>query len=740
VHSLESTDPEAEGFPPLQVSVGEMKEVINKGTSKGGVTDGVATLSWDDDRSLEVRVGNYYPDTIPVQPAQEMERITESSETIAIQAKPNFWKKLSQFAGEHGQVRLMRMNKKDLLAFAARPDGATMVLAHPPSRKTREPDPEYLQVVDLSGKDALTIARGTAAERNYRAERLIESGGKRKDATFPLVEISSDGMRSEVAVEGGFSFQSPLPAARPLDRILADQGDLPIPGRYEAEGKRVRMKRKELAEALEWGLVAERAAIIHEGKELSSRTFLSHNTDGTVTLRVDRPMPLDSTVLESPDERVEGYINRKGQIQKDPIKLPGDPPAVAQTSVLDTREFARELEYFPSDVSIVIEKGGGLLLDGGSSLTRLPSRTESSLLHPHLAGIEEATAIRDIVQDQTDSVENLRRAEEGRWQPSRASSPPVGPNRGRRAAEHSKWKAVHEDILAEESLKVPYDEGPTPEQLLAQANGGGVSEEEQHRLRTLAVTKQLRLAILWSKRDNLGVDEEEALSLANAALWIAAAKFDPARNLPFQALAHKIFENNIVDSMQQFGGHQVRPTSHAITLAGRVSKVRARLEQELHREPTDQEIYENMDEEIRPKWAIFQDSMAALRSSTAVSAFGPAQESKGTRLSDHVDAELLAHSFPNTVSISTSEKEPSRVDPDGTRRDRLNRLVSRLPGEEADLVTSLSDRELPLSHEEWALVSGVSGATADNRSKDLDARLAEGGTKSYVQDTRFFRL
>jgi RNA polymerase sigma factor FliA len=166
------------------------------------------------------------------------------------------------------------------------------------------------------------------------------------------------------------------------------------------------------------------------------------------------------------------------------------------------------------------------------------------------------------------------------------------------------------------------------------------------------------------------VEEADLISYGLLGLISAIERFDPAREIKFETFAITRIKGSIIDELRSLDWvpRSVR------TKAREIEKVNAKLEHQLHRAPTDQEMADNLGISVEE----FQESLVRISNSSVV-----ALDELWT----------VSDASGDQVSLLDTIQDPQAVDPakemDTTEmKDRLADAIARLP-EREKLVVAL---------------------------------------------------
>jgi RNA polymerase sigma factor for flagellar operon FliA len=166
------------------------------------------------------------------------------------------------------------------------------------------------------------------------------------------------------------------------------------------------------------------------------------------------------------------------------------------------------------------------------------------------------------------------------------------------------------------------------------------------------------------------VEEADLISYGLLGLISAIERFDPAREIKFETFAITRIKGSIIDELRSLDWvpRSVR------TKAREIEKVNAKLEHELHRAPTDQEMADKLGISVEE----FQESLVRISNSSVV-----ALDELWT----------VSDASGDQVSLLDTIQDPQAVDPakemDTTEmKDRLADAIARLP-EREKLVVAL---------------------------------------------------
>jgi RNA polymerase sigma factor for flagellar operon FliA len=166
------------------------------------------------------------------------------------------------------------------------------------------------------------------------------------------------------------------------------------------------------------------------------------------------------------------------------------------------------------------------------------------------------------------------------------------------------------------------------------------------------------------------VEESDLISYGLLGLISAIERFDPGREIKFETFAMTRIKGSIIDELRSLDWvpRSVR------TKAREIERANAKLEHELHRAPTDQEMAKALDVTVDE----FQDSLVRISNSSVV-----ALDELWT----------VSDSSGDQVSLLDTIQDPQAADPatemDTTEmKDRLADAIARLP-EREKLVVAL---------------------------------------------------
>jgi RNA polymerase sigma factor for flagellar operon FliA len=166
------------------------------------------------------------------------------------------------------------------------------------------------------------------------------------------------------------------------------------------------------------------------------------------------------------------------------------------------------------------------------------------------------------------------------------------------------------------------------------------------------------------------VEESDLISYGLLGLISAIERFDPGREIKFETFAMTRIKGSIIDELRSLDWvpRSVRAR------ARQIEKANAKLEHQLHRAPTDQEVADELDMSIDE----FQDSLTRISNSSVV-----ALDELWT----------LSDASGDQVSLLDTIQDPDAIDPsaamDATEmKDRLAEAIARLP-EREKLVVAL---------------------------------------------------
>src|ERR687885_2437818 len=160
------------------------------------------------------------------------------------------------------------------------------------------------------------------------------------------------------------------------------------------------------------------------------------------------------------------------------------------------------------------------------------------------------------------------------------------------------------------------------------------------------------------------VEESDLISYGLLGLISAIERFDPSREIKFETFAITRIKGSIIDELRSLDWvpRSVR------TKAREIERMNAKLEHELHRAPTDQEMAKALEVTVEE----FQESLVRISNSSVV-----ALDELWT----------VSDSSGDQVSLLDTIQDPSAVDPahemDTTEmKDRLADAIARLPERE----------------------------------------------------------
>ena len=166
------------------------------------------------------------------------------------------------------------------------------------------------------------------------------------------------------------------------------------------------------------------------------------------------------------------------------------------------------------------------------------------------------------------------------------------------------------------------------------------------------------------------VEEADLISYGLLGLISAIERFDPGREIKFETFAMTRIKGSIIDELRSLDWvpRSVRAR------ARQIEKANAKLEHQLHRAPTDQEVADELEMSIEE----FQESLTRISNSSVV-----ALDELWT----------LSDSSGDQVSLLDTIQDPDAIDPsaamDATEmKDRLADAIARLP-EREKLVVAL---------------------------------------------------
>jgi RNA polymerase primary sigma factor len=229
------------------------------------------------------------------------------------------------------------------------------------------------------------------------------------------------------------------------------------------------------------------------------------------------------------------------------------------------------------------------------------------------------------------------------------------------------------------------------------------------RARDRFVQANLRLAVSYvSKRCNRLArihGSEDLIQAANMGLITAAERFDPARGYRFSTYAYWWIRQAVNRWVDQHGRSISIPGSHSQHL-GRIGPITRRLESELGRSPTRQEIADALNTSV----AVLEQ---VLENGRPVGSLDQVVSDDGLELSS-----LVA-----TYDRSPEEEEEQRER--WRQAEQLRNLISRLPHQERRLLSlawGLDGVEVP--RPELAQQEGLSTRALESRLQRLQQQLA----------------
>ena len=211
-------------------------------------------------------------------------------------------------------------------------------------------------------------------------------------------------------------------------------------------------------------------------------------------------------------------------------------------------------------------------------------------------------------------------------------------------------KAVQNGIAAQEALDAYH------------AGKKKLSEEEVERLenyvaegdqaRDILTESNLRLVVSIAKKfTNKGLEFQDLIQEGNMGLMKAVRKFDPDKGFKFSTYATWWIKQSITRAIAD-QARTIRIPVHMVETINRMSRIQRRLTQELHRDPTPQEIAKEMDKSVEYVIKIQKISVEP------VSIDGPVGEEDDSTVGDFVpDTETL-----NPLDYTMREKAKELLD------------------------------------------------------------------------------
>lgn len=752
---------------PTDVHAGLFRDAINKGTVSG-VTAQEVEIAWDGTGAdLEVRypdVAKFHPVTVAGEPTTALPELSKGAGSTFLH-HPDQWEHLTRCAGVDGSVRLVRLAGDHEEAYAVRPDGAATAVrfgmdggtfSHAPDSQSLDPDD--LALFDLDGRTVRAVARGLAAETQRRKDEAKAEGRRRGEidpVRFTIVS-EPDSDLITVTIDGGAVIRTrAVMDTRLLDRTTLEEGLVPSPNSDEAEERTSPVDGHALLEAVEWAVTAERQAGFETGRPPSAGVVAVDHSDGTRTVRVDRPMPTKQVVLEDPAEKAEYHVGPDGDFN---VVIRPEDGAEGEFRIgrCNAVDLLRALEIVGARKTLRIgaDARGGVVVSEKGFVVRLPaSNGRSAMSDRHLRHLGVHRIGRTRVLASSREIDAIREEDEQRMPQGQPTYRGLGRNRAARLADEGTspwWQAEHERMMRKHEA-VPEDAGSI-EEIVTAANATE-DPEDAERLRTLAFYKWYPVTLSWTgearKRGN-PIAFEDLHSVAKGALWKAIKTWEPGK-APVIGLARFILSNDNNRQVPLEGGFQLSMNESRKSSADLISATRQRLREELGCEPLPHEILDSMnttrmcdvygwdpeDPDDRAEMLdLVEDVVVGLDSARALSAFGPTNDRESRRNASMEGA--VARAMTDEV-VLRSDAEPYDRPGEDPDKLRFDRFLSALTSEQEDLVRALTDSGgFPMSKDEWALYRGTTAATASNRLDAVDERLKALGVEGRVMGPALF--